>query len=84
MSYKIISKRSSFIERSVTFEVNGDLQTVSAPSANATFDDLIAQIESKYGDTKKTSFKEDEQKESISKTTVKVKKKSNANIKEDD
>ena len=84
MSYKIISKRSSFIERSVTFEVNGDLKTVSAPSANATFDDLIAQIESKYGDTKKTSFKEDEQKESISKTTVKVKKKSNANIKEDD
>ena len=47
---KILAKRSSFIERSVTFEVDGALKTISAPAANATFDDLISQIERQYGD----------------------------------
>lgn len=49
MSYKILSKRSSFVERSITFEVDGKLETISAPPQNATFDDLIQQIEERYG-----------------------------------
>ena len=47
---KILEKRSSFIERSITFEVDGKLETISAPAANATFDELIKRIESTYGD----------------------------------
>lgn len=49
MSYKILSRRSSFLERSITFEVDGKLETISAPPQNATFDDLIQQIEERYG-----------------------------------
>lgn len=56
-SYKILSKRNSFLERSITFEVDGKLETISAPSANATFDDLIRLIEDKYGDGGKTAAK---------------------------
>lgn len=51
MSYKILSRRSSFLERSITFEVDGKLETISAPPQNATFDDLIQQIEERYGKT---------------------------------
>lgn len=49
MSYKILSRRSSFLERSITFEVDGKLETISAPPQNATFDDLIQQVEERYG-----------------------------------
>ena len=49
MSYKILSRRSSFLERSITFEVDGKLETISAPPQNGTFDDLIQQIEERYG-----------------------------------
>lgn len=49
MSYKILSRRSSFLERAITFEVDGKLETISAPPQNATFDDLIQQIEERYG-----------------------------------
>lgn len=48
--YKILTKASSFLERSITFSVDGKLETVSAPAATATFDDLILRIEQKYGD----------------------------------
>ena len=54
MAYKIIAQRSSFLERSITFEVDGKLDTISAPSANATFEDLIAKIEERFG-SKKTN-----------------------------
>lgn len=57
MSYKILSRRSSFLERSITFEVDGKLETISAPPQNATFDDLIQQIESKYGNGKQPTAK---------------------------
>ncbi len=46
---KIISKRNSFLERSITFEVNGVMKTVSAPASTTTFDDLIARIETEFG-----------------------------------
>lgn len=49
MSYKILSRRSSFLERSITFKVDGKLETISAPPQNATFDDLIQQIAERYG-----------------------------------
>lgn len=58
MSYKILSRRSSFLERSITFEVDGKLETISAPPQNGTFDDLEAQIADEYGG-KKTTKKED-------------------------
>lgn len=50
--YKIISKRSSYLERSITFSVDGKIDTISAPAANASFDDLILCIEQKYGEQK--------------------------------
>lgn len=50
--YKILTKASSFLERSITFSVDGKLETVSAPAATATFDDLILRIEQKYGGDK--------------------------------
>lgn len=46
---RIISKRSSYLERSITFEVNGRIETVSAPASTTTFDDLIARIETEFG-----------------------------------
>lgn len=57
MAYRIISRTKSFLARSITFEVDGDIKTISAPPQNATFDDLIQQIESKYGDGKKVAAK---------------------------
>lgn len=55
--YKIISKRNSWIERSITFEVDGRLETISAPATNASFDDLEKQIAEKYGDGAKAKAK---------------------------
>ena len=52
MAYKIIAQRNSFLERSITFEADGKLETISAPSANATFEDLIARIEEQFGSGK--------------------------------
>lgn len=46
---KIIAKRSSYLERSITFEVDGRVETVSAPASTTTFDDLIARIETEFG-----------------------------------
>lgn len=48
--YKILSKTSSFLERSVTFSVDGELKTFSAPASTTTFDDLILRIEREFGD----------------------------------
>ena len=50
--YKIISRTSSFLERSVTFSVDGKIETISAPAATTTFDDLLLRIEQEYGDGK--------------------------------
>lgn len=59
MSYKILSKRSSYLERSITFEVDGRIETVSAPASTTTFDDLIARIETEFGAaSKKVGAKE--------------------------
>lgn len=55
MAYKIIAQRNSFLERSITFEADGKLETISAPSANATFEDLIARIEEQFGSGKTNS-----------------------------
>ena len=55
--YKIISKRNSWIERSITFEVDGKLETISAPATNASFDDLEKQIAEKYGEDAKAKAK---------------------------
>lgn len=52
--YQIITKTSSFLQRSVTFSVDGKIETISAPAATATFDDLLLRIEEKYGDKEKT------------------------------
>lgn len=62
MAYKIIAQRNSFLERSITFEADGKLETISAPSANATFEDLIARIEEQFGSgkAKKTEPKEEQ------------------------
>lgn len=51
--YEIISKRASFLERSITFSVDGNVETISAPASNVTFDDLILSIEQRYGDSSK-------------------------------
>lgn len=50
--YKILTKRTSFIERSIVYEVDGEVKTIHAPSACSTFDDLIAILEKQYGEKK--------------------------------
>ena len=52
--YEIITKTSSFLQRSITFSVDGKIETISAPAATATFDDLLLRIEEKYGGKEKT------------------------------
>lgn len=47
--YRIISQRSSFLERAITYEVDGKLDVISAPSANASFDDLRRTLDEKFG-----------------------------------
>lgn len=49
---KIISRRSSFAERAITFEVDGRVREVSAPACVATFEDLERMIEQEVGATK--------------------------------
>lgn len=51
---KIITQRSSYLERSITFEVDGRIETVSAPASTTTFDDLLARIESEFGAASKS------------------------------
>lgn len=75
MSYKILTKRNSFLERSITFEVNGEIKSVSAPSNNATFDDLLKQIETQFGDGKHL-LESIEQEPVINKITTRTRKKS--------
>lgn len=61
--YQIITKTSSFLQRSVTFSVDGKIETISAPAATATFDDLLLRIDEKYGDKEKTvTVKPDDEK----------------------
>lgn len=67
--YKIISQKSSFLEHSITFSVDGELKTIAAP-AHVPFSELIATIEKDYGEKSEAP-----QNESSEKTT-KTKKKS--------
>ena len=83
MSYKILSKRNSLYERSVTFETDGNIQTISAPSINATFEDLVAKIEAQYGDSKKKPSGTEQEKANPIKATVKAKKKNDSDVKDD-
>lgn len=77
--YKIISRRKSFLERSITFSVDGKIETISAPATQATFDDLILRIEQKYGANKpeaETETTEKPPKESSEKSQTKKGRKS--------
>lgn len=47
--YKILSKTSSFLERSITFSVDGKVETIAAPASTTTFDELILRIEREFG-----------------------------------
>ena len=48
--YKILSKTSSYLERSITFSVDGKVETIAAPASTTTFDNLILRIEREFGD----------------------------------
>ena len=55
---KILARRSSFLERAITFEVDGEVKEVSAPFNSATFGELEARIEREYGDEPKRAAPE--------------------------
>lgn len=50
MSYRIISRSSSYLERSILYEVDGEVKRVSAPVETTTFADLERQIDALFTD----------------------------------
>lgn len=48
---KILTRRTSHLERAITFEVDGRTLEVAAPAAGSTFEELEARIEREYANT---------------------------------
>ena len=51
MSYKILTRRSTYLNRTIIYEVDGEVKQISAPRGIYTFEQLEEQIQKQIGET---------------------------------
>lgn len=50
MGYKILTRRSTYLNRTIIYEVNGEVKQISAPRGIYTFEQLEEQIRKSIGE----------------------------------
>lgn len=51
MDYKILTRRSTYLNRTIIYEVNGEVKQISAPRGIYSFEQLEEQIKRRIGET---------------------------------
>ena len=51
MDYKILTRRSTYLNRTIIYEVDGEVKQISAPRGIYTFEQLEEQIQKQIGET---------------------------------
>ena len=51
MNYKILTRRSTYLNRTIIYEVNGEAKQISAPRGIYSFEQLEEQIQKQIGET---------------------------------
>lgn len=51
MNYKILTRRSTYLNRTIIYEVNGEVKQISAPRGIYSFEQLEEQIQKQIGET---------------------------------
>lgn len=51
MAYKILTRRSTYLNRTIIYEVNGEVKQISAPRGIYSFEQLEEQIQKQIGET---------------------------------
>ena len=51
MGYKILTRRSTYLNRTIIYEVNGEVKQISAPRGIYSFEQLEEQIQKQIGET---------------------------------
>ena len=77
MNYKILTRRSTYLNRTIIYEVNGEIKQISAPRGIYSFEQLEEQIQKQIGETQPSKEApppdgEAEQKKSSSKKSKKT------------
>ena len=77
MNYKILTRRSTYLNRTIIYEVNGEIKQISAPRGIYSFEQLEEQIQKQIGETQPSKEApppdgEAEQKKSTSKKSKKT------------
>ena len=78
MAYKILTRRSTYLNRTIIYEVNGEVKQISAPRGIYSFEQLEEQIQKQIGETQPSKEApplpegEVEQKKSTSKKSKKT------------
>ena len=51
MNYKILTRRSTYLNRTIIYEVDGEVKQISAPRGIYSFEQLEEQIQKQIGET---------------------------------
>ena len=51
MAYKILTRRSTYLNRTIIYEVNGEVKQISAPRGIYSFEQLEEEIQKQVGET---------------------------------
>ena len=51
MGYKILTRRSTYLNRTIIYEVDGEVKQISAPRGIYSFEQLEEQIQKRIGET---------------------------------
>lgn len=51
MNYKILTRRSTYLNRTIIYEVNGEVKQISAPRGIYSFEQLEEEIQKQIGET---------------------------------
>ena len=51
MAYKILTRRSTYLNRTIIYEVNGEVKQISAPRGIYSFEQLEEEIRKQIGET---------------------------------
>ena len=51
MGYKILTRRSTYLNRTIIYEVNGEVKQISAPRGICSFEQLEEHIQKQVGET---------------------------------
>ena len=51
MAYRVLTRRSTYLNRTIIYEVDGEVKQISAPRGIYSFEQLEEQIQKRIGDT---------------------------------